>query len=209
MSLEPVQELVRLVLEADGYFVRNNVRYRVEGATKKEGGRTAAYSDIDVLAVKIDPKSGAVVDRLWGEAKGHLTSSLTGGYLRAFAPDYAVLLAEGAWSDAGLTKKHGAKLETLRIRHSLARATAEKVLGEPFRRVLYFGGRRPKDDGMGARALLDPSVELVYVRDLVAKWIGTLTHLEGNEDVIRVINALAEYGLIRAREDEKETLVGR
>src|SRR5688572_19815663 len=113
MALEPIQELVRLVLEADGYFVRNNVRYRIEGATKKRGGRTAAYSDIDILAVKIDTETGSVVDRLWGETKGHLTSSLTGGYLRAFAPDYAVLLGASAWSDAGLMKKHGGKVETL------------------------------------------------------------------------------------------------
>ncbi|HKQ58298.1 MAG TPA: hypothetical protein VJY35_10570 [Candidatus Eisenbacteria bacterium] len=208
MALEPIQELVRLVLEAEGYFVRNNVRYRIETATKKEGGKSAAYSDIDILAVKIDPKSGSVVDRLWGETKGHLTSSLTGGYLRAFAPDYAVLLGDGAWSDAGLAKKHGGKLETLKIRRSRARARAVQVLGEPFRRVLYFGGRRPKDGGKEARALLDPEVELVYVRDVVRKWIGTLTHLEGNEDVVRVINALAEYGLIRVA-DQKETLAGR
>src|SRR3990167_9144694 len=85
MSVEPVQELVTLVLEADAYFVRSNVRYRVEGATKKEGGRTAAYSDLDILAVKIDPKERVVVDRLWGEAKAHLTSSLTGGYIRVYA----------------------------------------------------------------------------------------------------------------------------
>ncbi len=41
LALEPVHEHVRLVLEADGYFARNNVRYCVEGATKKEGRRTA------------------------------------------------------------------------------------------------------------------------------------------------------------------------
>lgn len=209
MALEPIQELVRLVLEADGYFVRNNVRYRVEAATKKQGGKTAAYSDIDILAVKINTKTGSVVDRVWGETKGHLTSSLTGGYLRSFAPDYAVLLGQSAWVDASLMKKHGGKLETLRIRHRLSRARAVKALGEPFRRVLYFGGRKPKDGGKEARGLLDPDVEVVYVRDLVRKWIDTLTHLEGNEDVVRVINALDEYGLIRSGANEKDTLAGR
>ncbi|HKQ56401.1 MAG TPA: hypothetical protein VJY35_00920 [Candidatus Eisenbacteria bacterium] len=209
MALEPIQELVRLILEADGYFVRNNVRYRVESKTKKKDGKSASYSDIDILAVKIDTQTGLVVDRIWGETKGHLTSSLTASYLRSFAPDYAVLLSKTAWSDAALVKKHSAKLETLRNRQSLARARAVQVLGEPYRRVLYFGGRKPKDNGKGALALLDKGVELVYVRNIVRNWIAKLTHLEGNEDVVRVINALDEYGLIRAKDEPAGPLPGR
>ncbi len=107
--------------------------------------------------MKIGPRTGSVVDRLWGETKGHLTSSLTGGHVRTFAPDYAVLLGESAWSDAGMIQKRG-NLERLKVRQSLARTRAVEVLGEPFRRVLYFGGRKPNDQGEAARALLDPVV---------------------------------------------------
>jgi len=183
MAMEPIQDLVRLDLQADGYFVRNNVRYGVDAATKRKGRKAADHSEIDILAVKIDPKRGAAVDRLWGETRGHLTDSLTGGHLRAFAPDYAVLLGESAWSDTMLMKRHGAKLQALRVRQTLAKARTVEVLGEPFRRILYFCGREPKDGGKDARVLLDPAVEVVYVRDIVRTWTRTLTHLEGIEDV--------------------------
>jgi hypothetical protein len=68
-------------------------------------------------------------------------------------------------------------------------------LGENFRRVLYFGGRIPKDKGEGSRQYLRPDVEIEFVRSMVRDNIGSITHREGNNPLCRVLNMLSEYGL--------------
>ena len=51
MAVEPIEDLVRLTLETDRYFVRTNERFRTEG-------KGVGYSDLDLLAVRINPENG-------------------------------------------------------------------------------------------------------------------------------------------------------
>jgi hypothetical protein len=192
MALEPVENLVKLILETQGYFVQTNIRYKFECETKT--GRTATYSDIDILAIKIDPTTGTMLDRLWGEVKAHLTCSLTKSYIQPRAKTYATLL-----SDEFLASKN---MQSSRERKREAIARVTEVIGLPFRRCLYFGGSKPVDGGAGVKQILDPLVEIIYVRDIIKEWIGNLTHLEGNEDSIRIINMLSEYGLIAEKKEK-------
>ena len=97
------------------------------------------------------------------------------------------------YGEAGITR--------FQHRQHRARECADAILGHGFKRMLYFGGRKPQDGGEGVRSLLHPDLEVVYVRDVLSDWIGELTHLQGNEEVVRIINVLAEYGLLDTRRD--------
>lgn len=185
--IEPVQSLVTMFLERQGYFVRSNVRYATPSATPK--GRTSAYGDLDIIAVRFDPTSGQVKDRLWGEVKAHLTSSLIPSYLRGFLDEYQLMLD---LTRAPLNDKQRAAFA---LRQQQAFEAATSLLGRSFRRVLYFGGRIPKDGGEGARSYLRPDLEIEFVRNLIRDNIGSITHREGNNPLCRVLNMLAEYGL--------------
>ena len=186
--IEPIQSLVVMFLEQQGYFVRSNVRYATPSDTPK--GKTSAYGDLDIIAVQIDPATGKVTDRLWGEVKAHLTLSLTPGYLRSFLRDYQLMLDV---MRAPLNDEQQAKF-LLRQQQAFAKATT--LLGGNIRRVLYFGGRIPKDGRKGAREYLHPDLEIEYVRNMVQDNIGGITHLEGNDPLCRVLNMLTEYGLL-------------
>lgn len=189
MALEPVQDLVRVWLELDGYFVRNNVRFKT--ATRTRTGRSAAYSDLDVIAVKIDRQTGQVTDRIWGEIKAHLTFSLTPGYVRSFLDGYAVMLNLKKVKGSTSTKAKWRGRQRAAIRE------ARSLLGDEFRRVLFFGGRKPMDGGVAAKELLDPAVEVVYIRDFAQEFVSKSHPREGSEPIVRVINMLKSYGLVQ------------
>lgn len=186
--MEPVQDLVRILLERDGYFVRSDVRFSVPGITPT--GKTAAYSDLDIIAIKYDADDGLVSDRIWAEVKAHLTSSLTAGYLRGFKSDFATLL------DLDKVDLSSSERKKYALRQKLAIQKATGLLGRGFRRVLYFGGKIPMDKGDAAKRLLLRGVEVIYVRELVKDKLRSLTHLEGNEPLVRIINTLAAYDLV-------------
>lgn len=197
MAVEPVEDLVRLMLQSDGYFVRANERYRVEYGVGSK--RSAAYSDLDLLAVKVNPETGKVTERLWAEVKAHLTSSLTPGYLRGFAKAFSTLLTDQALDQFG----QGHQREKRRV----AQERADAVLGPGATRRLYWGGRVPKDGGAAAQELLLPEVEIVFVREHIGGWLEKLGHQEGNEPLVRVVNLLDEYGMLARRgpsQSEKE-----
>jgi hypothetical protein len=184
--IEPVQSLVVLLLEKSGYFVRSNVRYATPCPTPT--GNTSAYGDLDIVAVKFDPVTGLITDRIWGEVKAHLTSSLTLGYLRGFLRDYSLMLD---LQRAPVTDK---QKEAFSLRQRQAYDTAASLLGATFRRVLYFGGKIPQDRS-AASQYLHPDLEIVYVREFVRESIGGISHREGNNAVFRVVNMLSAYGL--------------
>jgi hypothetical protein len=186
--IEPVQSLVTMFLEKEGYFVRSNVRYATPSDTPN--GRTSAYGDLDIVAIRFDPVTGCVTDRLWGEVKAHLTLSLTPGYLRGFLKDYQLML------DLTRAPLDDGQRTAFALRQQQAFDTVAALLGSEFRRVLYFGGRIPKDGGKGARELLRPDLEIQYVRTMVRDKIGSITHREGNNALCRVLNMLSEYKLI-------------
>lgn len=83
-----------------------------------------------------------------------------------------------------------------RGRQEAAIREATKILGPDFRRHLYFGGQKPRDGGASAKALLDPAIEIVYIRDFAAKFVDALGHQEGSEPLVRVINMLKAYGMV-------------
>lgn len=175
-------------LELQGYFARSNVRFKVASVTPT--GRTAAYSDLDIVAVKCAPDTGQVTDRLWGEIKAHLTLALTPGYVRGFPDDYATML------DLTKIASDHESLPKWRARQEAAKAEATRLLGPGFRRVLFFGGKIPADRGLAVRDMLDRDVEIVFIRDLAPTLLSSLGHQEGNEPLVRVINLLDEYGLL-------------
>jgi hypothetical protein len=191
--MEPVQDLVRILLERDGYFVRSDVRFSVPGRTST--GKTAGYADLDIIAVRFEAHGAVITDKIWAEVKAHLTSSLTPGYIRGFKSDFATLLD---LDKVDLSPSEKAKYAT---RQELALQEAARLLGRGFRRVLYFGGKMPADKGEGAKQLLRPDVEVIYVRELVKDSLRSLTHLEGNEPLVRIINTLDAYGLLAGDED--------
>lgn len=154
--VEPVQSLVVMFLERQGYFVRSNVRYATPSETPK--GRTSAYGDLDIVAVRFDPTNQLMLDL----ARADLDDKQRGEFA---------------------------------LRQQQAFDTASTLLGNDFRRVLYFGGRIPKDGGEGARNLLHPDVQIEFVRSMVRDNIGSITHREGNNPLCRVLNMLSEYGL--------------
>jgi hypothetical protein len=92
------------------------------------------------------------------------------------------------------------------LRQQQAFATAATLLGQGFRRVLYFGGRIPKDGGEGARGFLHRDVEIEFVRRMVRENIGSITHREGNNPLCRVLNMLSAYGLTQLA-DAVETAI--
>lgn len=186
--IEPVQSLVTTFLENDGYFVQSNVRYATPSITPR--GSTSAYGDLDIVAVKIDAATGTITDKLWGEVKAHLTSSLTPGYIRGFLKDYNVML------NLQTSEIDEEQREQFRLRQQQATDAVNERLGDSYRRVLFFGGRKPQDGGKGAKQLLHPDLEVVYISDLVHKNLSSITHREGNHPLFRVLNMLSAYGLL-------------
>ena len=186
--VEPVQSLVGLLLEQDGYFVRSNVRYATPSKTPT--GKTSAYGDLDILAIRFDPTTGEATDRLWGEVKAHLTESLTKGYLKAFRKQYSLML------DLARAPVDDRERGSFSLRQQQANARAVELLGPNFRRILYFGGRIPRDGGTGVREYFRSDLEIVFLREMVRDKIGDITHREGNNELFRVFNMLTEYGLL-------------
>ena len=186
--VEPVQSLVVLLLEKAGYFVRSNVRYATPSTTPT--GKTSAYGDLDIIAVRFDPMTGRVEDRIWGEVKAQLTLSLTQSYIRGFLKNYALML------DLTKAPVDDKQRQEFSLRQEQALETATALLGPNFRRVLYFGGRIPKDSGHAARQFLHPDLRIEFVRDLVSNNIASISHREGNDPLFRTINMLSAYGLL-------------
>lgn len=189
LATEPVQDLVRIILENQGYYVRTNARFSVVSSTKT--GKTSAYSDVDILAAKFDTTTGYVTHRIWAEVKAHLTLRLRRSYLKDFASDYAVFLdlEEAHVPDEMLPK--------LRAKKERAHEFVRQRLGEPFEKRLYFAGPRPTSaQEEEVRALL-PDVGVYYVQDLLAEHMDNLQHQEGNEPVVRVITLLRSLGFLK------------
>jgi hypothetical protein len=180
--VEPIQDLVRVLLESDGYIVRSNTRYQVPHG----------YSDLDIIAVKIDPATGEVMERIWGEVKAHLEHTLTPGYLRAYAREYSSLLA---LDHPELRLKH-AERKKLQARQVAADRAVSDLLGPDYRRVLYYAGPRAQDGGDGAQAFLRPETEVVWVDELLRAGMEGWGHLEGDEPLVRLLNALEKWGLL-------------
>ncbi len=178
--MEPVQDLVRVLLESQGYIVRSDTRYKVPNG----------YSDIDVIAVKLD-EAGQVQDRIWGEVKAHLEDSLTPGYLRAFAAEFSTVLD---LSKLDLPASDRLRLEA---RQRAADECVRGILGFKYRQVLYHGGPKPRDGGGGAQELLRPGLEVVWVADLLAERLDDLGHLEGNEPLVRLLSSLRSWGMLK------------
>ena len=189
--MEPVQEFVKLCLEAEGYFVRTDVRYVVP--TPK--GKVSSYSDLDLVAIRIDQATGRVTERLWGEVKAHLTLTLTSCYLRRFASSYATML-DLSNPELRLRREERAKFE---LRQRAAIRTAKRTLGPRYRRVLYFAGKRPTEQSLDkASAMLLPKVEVRLVQGLVPDFLNRLSTQEDNEPVVRIMNMLRVFGHLSA-----------
>lgn len=189
MAAEPVQELVRIVLENQGYYVRTNARFPVVSLTKT--GTTSAYSDVDILAIRFDPVTGRITHRIWAEVKAHLTLRLSRSYLKDFMSDYAVFL------DLGAIGAPADQMPKLVAKKERAHEFVRERLGEPFAKHLYFAGIRPTPAQAAQVQALLPGVKIVYVQDLLAEHMGKLTHQEGNEPVVRVINLLQSFGFLK------------
>jgi len=185
--IEPVQSLVTLLLEKDGYFVRSNVRYETPCETTT--GRSSAYSDLDIIAIRFDTATGQVTDKIWGEVKAHLTLSLVPSTINGFLDDYTSML------DLTRVIIPPEDQALFHLRQQQAFDIATRELGSGFRRVLYFGGKIPRDGGTAARQLLHRDMEIVYLRDFVRDRINRIGHLDGNNPLCRVLNMLSAYGL--------------
>jgi hypothetical protein len=59
--MEPIQDLVRVLLEADRWIVRSDTRYQVPGG----------YSDLDVIAVKLNRTLTAPADMVGWSTSRH------------------------------------------------------------------------------------------------------------------------------------------
>jgi hypothetical protein len=180
--MEPIQDLVRVLLESERWIVRSDTRYQVPGG----------YSDLDVIAVKLNETTGNVEKRMWGEVKAHLEHSLTPGYLRAFARAYSTLLD---LDHPDLRLKPG-KRKKLQARQTRADAAVRRLLGPEYERVLFFAGPRARDDGEGARKLLRPGVRIEWVDDMLRTRMDDLGHLEGDEPLVRLLTTLRKWGML-------------
>ena len=65
---------------------------------------------------------------------------------------------------------------------------------------LARGAGRPGDRQRpaGARELLAEDLEVVFIGDVIEAWIGKLSHMQGNEAFVRIVNLLSGYGLLRS-----------
>ncbi|MFH1463969.1 MAG: hypothetical protein ABIO70_06270 [Pseudomonadota bacterium] len=184
--MEPIQDLVRVLLEADRWIVRSDTRYQVPGG----------YSDLDVIAVRLNEDTGEVTERMWGEVKAHLEHSLTPGYLRAFAREYSSVL-DLDHTDLRLT---AGEREKLQARQTAADEAASYLLGPTYERVLFFAGPRARDEGEGARKLLRPGIQVKWVDGMLRPMLDKLGHLEGDEPLVRLLTTLKKWGML-----DKET----
>jgi len=169
--LEPIQDLVCVLLETDDYVVRSNTRYKVPHG----------YSDLDIIAVKLDPTTGEVKERIWGEVKAHMEHTLTPGYLRALAREYSSLL------DLDKFAMKVKEMKKLRARQAAADEAVHRLLGPTFKQVLYYAGPRARDDGKGALELLRPGIEIAWMDDMLRVRMDEWGHLEGDEPLVRLM----------------------
>ena len=180
--MEPIQDLVRVLLENERWIVRSDTRYQVPGG----------YSDLDVIAVRLNEDTGDVEKRMWGEVKAHLEHSLTPGYLRAFAREYSTVLD---LDHPDLRLKPG-KRKKLLARQARADAAARRLLGPDYERVLFFAGPRARDNGEGAKQLLRSDTRIEWVDDLLRDKLDDLGHLEGDEPLVRLLTTLKKWGML-------------